>query len=218
MTNGEGPWRNRLYAADNLGVLRSLLDDRELCGKVGLVYIDPPFATGSVFESRNAEHAYEDGARGSQFLEFLRERLIVVRELLALTGSIYLHLDSKMAFPVKVIMDEVFGPAGFRNWITRNKSNRKNSGFLPEEREWLTRVFDELGWVDVYRRLCPATTGECYTWWSNRGQAYANNVGWRLDYHLATPALAQLARHEAIYKTEKFSDHAPITVDYELKL
>ena len=101
-----------------------------------------------------------------------------------------------------------------KNW----RSNRKNSGFLPEERAWMTKLLDETGLVDVYRHLQPDTTEACYTWWSNRGQAYANNVGWRLDYHLATPAIARLARNEAIYKGEKFSDHAPITVEYELKL
>ena len=74
------------------------------------------------------------------------------------------------------------------------------------------------GLVDVYRMLKPDTTDEAYTWWSNRGQAYAKNVGWRLDYHLATPAIAALARSEHIYKTVKFSDHAPITVDYDLQL
>ncbi|MBW0171721.1 MAG: exodeoxyribonuclease III [Hydrogenophaga sp.] len=98
-----------------------------------------------------------------------------------------------------------------KNW----RSNQKNSGFLPEERAWMTRLLDEAGLVDVYRRLQPDTTDTCYTWWSNRGQAYANNVGWRLDYHLATPALAALARTESIYKGEKFSDHAPITIEYD---
>ena len=72
--------------------------------------------------------------------------------------------------------------------------------------------------VDVYRRLHPDTTEECYTWWSNRGQARAKNVGWRIDYHLATPMLAELARAESIYKSEKFSDHAPLTIDYDLSL
>ena len=101
-----------------------------------------------------------------------------------------------------------------KNW----RSNKKNSGFLPEERAWMTKLLDETGLVDVYRQLQPETTEACYTWWSNRGQAYMNNVGWRLDYHLATPALARLARTEAIYKQEKFSDHAPITVEYELAI
>jgi len=101
-----------------------------------------------------------------------------------------------------------------KNW----RSNQKNSGFLPEERAWMTSLLADAGLVDVYRRLQPDTTDACYTWWSNRGQAYANNVGWRLDYHLATPALAETARGESIYKSEKFSDHAPITIDYDFKL
>ena len=101
-----------------------------------------------------------------------------------------------------------------KNW----RSNQKNSGFLPEERAWMTALLGKTGLVDVYRELQPDTTDTCYTWWSNRGQAYANNVGWRLDYHLATPALAALARKEAIYKDEKFSDHAPITIEYDLAL
>ena len=98
------------------------------------------------------------------------------------------------------------------------KGNKKNSGFLPEERAWMTRLLSEAGKVDVYRHLQPTTTDAAYTWWSNRGQAYANNVGWRLDYHLATPAVAALARTEHIYKDQRFSDHAPMTVDYELTL
>jgi exodeoxyribonuclease-3 len=104
--------------------------------------------------------------------------------------------------------------ADLKNW----RSNQKNSGFLPEERAWMTRLLSEGGMVDVYRQLQPETTDACYTWWSNRGQAYAKNVGWRLDYHLATPALAEKARAESIYKGEKFSDHAPITIEYELKI
>jgi exodeoxyribonuclease-3 len=95
------------------------------------------------------------------------------------------------------------------------KGNRKNSGFLPEERAWLSRVFDEVGLVDTYRHLHPTTTDECYTWWSNRGQAYAKNVGWRIDYQVATPALAQTAQTAAIYKDERFSDHAPLTIHYD---
>jgi exodeoxyribonuclease-3 len=99
-----------------------------------------------------------------------------------------------------------------KNW----KGNLKNSGFLPEERAWMTKVIDDLGLTDVYRRLQPNATGAAYTWWSNRGQAYAKNVGWRIDYHLATPAIAALARRESIYKEQKFSDHAPLTIEYDL--
>jgi exodeoxyribonuclease-3 len=101
-----------------------------------------------------------------------------------------------------------------KNW----KGNLKNSGFLPQERAWMTRLLSDTGLVDVYRRLQPDATDAAYTWWSNRGQAYAKNVGWRIDYHLATPALAQAARTESIYKAEKFSDHAPLTIGYELAL
>lgn len=101
-----------------------------------------------------------------------------------------------------------------KNW----KSNQKNSGFLPEERAWMTRLLTEGGLVDVYRLLHPDTTDACYTWWSNRGQAWAKNVGWRLDYQLATPGLAALARLCEIEKSQRFSDHAPFTVSYELTL
>ncbi len=95
------------------------------------------------------------------------------------------------------------------------KGNKKNSGFLPEERAWLTDLFGRVGWVDVYRILHPNTTDECYTWWSNRGAAYEKNVGWRLDYQVATPQLAGRAIQTSIYKTQKFSDHAPLIVDYQ---
>jgi exodeoxyribonuclease-3 len=101
-----------------------------------------------------------------------------------------------------------------KNW----RSNQKNSGFLPEERAWMTRFLDEGGMVDVYRQLHPEATETAYTWWRNRGPAYANNVGWRLDYHLATPALAEHAREASIYRSEKFSDHAPLTIEYGFKL
>ena len=104
--------------------------------------------------------------------------------------------------------------ADLKNW----KGNLKNSGFLPEERAWMTKLTTEGGVVDVYRHLQPDTTDACYTWWSNRGQAYAKNVGWRLDYHLATPAIAEKARSESIYKDEKFSDHAPITIEYDFSI
>ena len=99
-----------------------------------------------------------------------------------------------------------------KNW----RSNQKNSGFLPEERAWLSRVFDELGWVDVYRVLHPETTGESYTWWSNRGQAWVNNVGWRIDYQIATPGLAAKATQASIWKETRFSDHAPLIIDYAM--
>lgn len=96
-----------------------------------------------------------------------------------------------------------------KNW----RSNQRNSGFLPEERAWLTQVFDEVGWVDVFRLV--NQEAEQYTWWSNRGQAWAKNVGWRLDYQIATPGIAKRVKAVSIYKSERFSDHAPLTIDYD---
>lgn len=101
-----------------------------------------------------------------------------------------------------------------KNW----KSNQKNSGFLPEERAWLSRILDELGLIDVYRCLHPDTTDESYTWWSNRGQAWQKNVGWRIDYQIATPGIAGKAVSASIYKETRFSDHAPLTVWYDIPI
>ena len=95
------------------------------------------------------------------------------------------------------------------------KANQKNSGFLPQERIWLSDLFSRVGWVDVYRSLHPNATHECYTWWSNRGAAYEKNVGWRLDYQIATPEIAHKAYQCQVYKTMRFSDHAPFIVDYQ---
>jgi exodeoxyribonuclease-3 len=99
-----------------------------------------------------------------------------------------------------------------KNW----RSNQKNSGFLPQERAWLTRVLEQHGWVDVHRRLDPRP--EQYTWWSARGQARAKNVGWRIDYQLATPGIAACARRVEIYTAKPFSDHAPLLIDYTGRL
>ncbi len=101
--------------------------------------------------------------------------------------------------------------ADLKNW----RGNQKNSGFLPEERAWMTQILTELGWIDVYRHLHPDTTDACYTWWSNRGQAWAKNVGWRIDYQIATRGLAHQAVSTSIYKEQRFSDHAPLIVDYD---
>jgi exodeoxyribonuclease-3 len=95
-----------------------------------------------------------------------------------------------------------------KNW----KGNLKNSGFLPEERAWMSQIFDELGLVDVHRKI--DTRPEQYTWWSNRGQAWAKNVGWRIDYHVATPGIAAGAHTVSVYKETRFSDHAPLLIQY----
>ncbi len=98
-----------------------------------------------------------------------------------------------------------------KNW----KSNQKNSGFLPHERAWLDSVYGELGFVDAFRVV--DQRAEQYTWWSNRGQAWAKNVGWRIDYHVISPALKSSVKHAEIYKDERFSDHAPLIIEYDLQ-
>ena len=101
-----------------------------------------------------------------------------------------------------------------KNW----KGNLKNSGFLPEERAWMTHILEKLGFVDVYRTLYPTASEEAYTWWSSRGQARAKNVGWRIDYQVATPGIAAKAISASVFKDRSFSDHAPLTVDYDWSL
>jgi adenine-specific DNA-methyltransferase len=118
---------NRLYFGDNLPILAALLQDALVSQKVKLIYIDPPYATNSVFHSRTQADAYQDLLVGPHYIEFMRQRLILLHELLADDGSIYVHLDETMAFYVKIIMDEIFGARNFRNWITRRKCNPKNT-------------------------------------------------------------------------------------------
>ena len=128
------------------------------------------------------------------------------------------HLESLVSARKEIILCGDWNIAhkevDLKNW----KSNQKNSGFLPEERAWLSQVFDRLGFVDVYRRLYPDHGGEAYTWWSNRGQAWAKNVGWRIDYQIATPGIAAQAQSAFVYKEQRFSDHAPLVVDYDYDL
>lgn len=97
-----------------------------------------------------------------------------------------------------------------KNW----RGNQKNSGFLPQERAWLDTLFDDVGYVDAFRVLNQEE--DQYTWWSNRGRAYENNVGWRIDYQVVTPGLKDKIKSVDIYKDEKFSDHAPLIIDYDL--
>lgn len=118
--------RNSLFYGDNLPILAALMHNEHVRGHVKLIYIDPPFATNNVFQSRSQEDAYQDVLVGSHYVEFMRQRLVLLKELLAPDGSIYVHLDAHMAFHIKVIMDEVFDPKHFRNWITRKKCSHKN--------------------------------------------------------------------------------------------
>jgi exodeoxyribonuclease-3 len=99
-----------------------------------------------------------------------------------------------------------------KNW----KPNQKNSGFLPHEREWMTDLFDQAGFIDAFRVVDPRP--EQYTWWSNRGQAWDKNVGWRIDYQVVTPKLRDAVRGASIYRDERFSDHAPLIMNYDFQV
>ena len=101
-------------------------------------------------------------------------------------------------------------PIDLKNW----RSNQKNSGFLPEERAWLDELFGDAAYVDAFREV--NAEPDQYTWWSNRGQAWAKNVGWRIDYQVLSPRLRGSVLAADIYKRQRFSDHAPLTIDYDL--
>lgn len=136
-----------------------------------------------------------------RFMEVFQPHLAALRSEAAATGrEIVLCGDWNIAPTEKDL----------KNW----KSNQKNSGFLPEERAWIAQVTGEMGWSDAYRQLFPDVEGDAYTWWSNRGQAWAKNVGWRIDYQIGTPGLTQHVAAAAVFKAARYSDHAPLTIDY----
>lgn len=140
------------------------------------------------------------------------ERQAVKYRFLAAMHPHLMALKAEREFILVADVNIAHKEIDLKNW----RGNQKNSGFLPEERAWLTTLFDNGGVVDVFRTL--NDKAEQYTWWSARGAARANNVGWRLDYHLATPGIAAHARREAIYTGQMFSDHAPLTIDYDFNL
>ncbi|MBS0288893.1 MAG: exodeoxyribonuclease III [Proteobacteria bacterium] len=141
-------------------------------------------------------------ARQSLKYQFLDKYLILLEELLKSQRPMIICGDWNIAHK----------NIDLKNW----KSNQKNSGFLPQERAWLDTVFDQKGFIDAFRVL--NQEAEQYTWWSHRGQAYKNNVGWRIDYQVITPGLRNTIKNVEIYKGEKFSDHAPLIIDYDLKI
>ena len=116
------------------------------------------------------------------------------------------HLQTGREFVICGDWNMCHQPIDLKNW----RANQKNSGFLPQERAWLGSLYDEVGYVDAFRHLYPER--HAYSWWSNRGQARANNVGWRLDYHLVTPGLVAELESAVIYTDQNFSDHAPVTL------
>lgn len=117
---------NKIYFGENLDVLSHLYHDLGYANKINLIYIDPPFGTNSIFQTRNQKNSYKDDLVGSHYLEFMRKRLVFLRELLAVDGSIFVHLDNNMVFQIKIVMDEIFGGKNFRGFITRKKCSTKN--------------------------------------------------------------------------------------------
>jgi len=143
------------------------------------------------------------GEHRQEMKYFFMERFFPVLQTLAESGrDVVLCGDWNIAHQIIDI----------KNW----RSNQKNSGFLPEEAAWLSTLFDQLKCVGVFRKISRGP--EQYTWWSNRGRAWLKNVGWRIDYQIATPALADTARSVSIYKNERFSDHSPLIIDYDYSL
>lgn len=126
------------------------------------------------------------------------------------------HLDALQASGKEIVLCGDLNIAhkeiDIKNW----RGNLKHSGFLPEERQWMTDLLEKHGFVDVFRRIDPRP--ERYTWWSQRGQARAKNVGWRIDYEIATPGIAELAQAADIKPLPRWSDHAPLWVDYDASL
>ncbi|MBK1615886.1 exodeoxyribonuclease III [Rubrivivax gelatinosus] len=169
-------------------------------------------------EGRYVEARYDRGGRKLSIISCYfpsgssgEERQAAKYRFLAALFPHLLQLKAEREFILVGDVNIAHQEIDLKNW----RGNQKNSGFLPEERAWMTQLL-ETGLVDVFRRLNP--NPDQYTWWSNRGQAWAKNVGWRLDYHLATPALAETAQREQIYLAQRFSDHAPLTIDYGFEL
>ena len=189
------------------------MTDEPLKTKVLLIEDDDRLAQLISEYLGNYEFAVEVVRRGDIAVAAVREHApaLVILDLML---PHLRRLKAERSFIVSADVNIAHKEADLKNW----KGNQKNSGFLPEERAWMTRLTQEEAIVDTYRALHPDTTDECYTWWSNRGQAWAKNVGWRLDYQLATPDLASGARAASVHKAERFSDHAPLTIDYDWSL
>ena len=124
-------------------------------------------------------------------------------------------LEKKLKIGKNIVVCGDFNIAHHEIDLKNFKGNKKNSGFLSEERAWLSNLFIEVGWVDIYRNLYPKKGEEGYTWWSNRGQAWAKNVGWRIDYQITNKELAKKAKKAMVFKTKRFSDHAPLIIHYD---
>jgi exodeoxyribonuclease-3 len=129
--------------------------------------------------------------------------------------KIYKVFEEKLNLKKNVVVCGDFNIAHHEIDLKNYKGNKKNSGFLPDEREWLSKLFTKCKWADVYRHLYPDEGENSYTWWSNRGQAWLKNVGWRIDYQISNYEYAIKAKKASVYKGERFSDHAPLIIEYK---
>jgi site-specific DNA-methyltransferase (adenine-specific)/adenine-specific DNA-methyltransferase len=214
-TNGNG-WTNKLIFGDNLQVMKSLLDDPEVKGQVKLIYIDPPFATKQEFRGSQDQKAYQDKISGAKFVEFLRKRLIFLRELLADDGSIYVHLDWKKTHYAKIIMDEIFSENNFRNeiiwgyrrWTAASKAFQKSHETL-----LFYSKKDKYIWNDVYEAY--ADEGSHFTEEDENGKyrwQYLNGKKYKLyqkdgvrakDWWHDIPYINSMAKERIGYPTQK---------------
>lgn len=170
---GEGEF-GQLIFGENLRVLATLADDPKVTGKVDLIYIDPPYATGGVFNCREQNGAYDDTLTGGSYLEFLRTRLIISRELMSQTASIFLHLDERYVFHAKLLLDEIFGPSMFRNMIVRKKCNSKNYttrrlGNVADYILWYSKSKDYI-WNTPTASLTPEFTDREYPYFDSKSR------------------------------------------------
>ncbi|HUU88782.1 MAG TPA: site-specific DNA-methyltransferase [Candidatus Glassbacteria bacterium] len=206
--NGNG-WANKLIFGDNLQVMKSLLDDPDVKGRVKLIYIDPPFATKQEFKGSQDQKAYQDKIAGAKFVEFLRKRLIFLRELLSDDGSIYLHLDWKKSHYIKIILDEVLKEVNFQNEIIWHYYN-----IAPSSKKFFAKNHDVIFWYSKINTnqifhledlRIPYEEGSAYakTGWSKDSKYLPNPKGKLMDDVWRIPTINNMAKERIGYPTQK---------------
>ena len=124
------------------------------------------------------------------------------------------YVKDKIKNKREMIICGDYNIAHTKNDIKNWQSNQKNSGFLPQEREWMTKLIYKIGMKDAFREKCKKS--DVYTWWSNRGNAYKNNVGWRIDYQMVTNKFSEKIKNVSVYNKTRYSDHAPLIISYDV--
>ncbi|MCI9332349.1 MAG: site-specific DNA-methyltransferase [Oscillibacter sp.] len=198
----EDGWRNLIVYGDNLQFLKTVYRDEDpfirgrLKGKVKLIYIDPPFATSDSFQSREGAQAYQDKKKGAEFVEYLRRRLILAREILAEDGSIYIHLDAKMGHYIKVVMDEIFASFEFSEivWLCGLMGSGE---FFPKAHETIycyrskTAAFHPQNRLGLSKRITGALSRDEGGWYYTRGRESSGGRTWLKTYISEDPGLTK---------------------------